>query len=131
VVVLAFLGLMVFSAGVSAAPRLRCQVNLGGEVRALEFAPVKNPYNVEAIDISKSFRFKAVVIGDERQIDYIKIYTYYQSKRQSVLLHEAKYTKPASEVDPSPDALTGENYLYSPVLGRELQYGCALYEVAL
>ncbi len=127
---IALLGLMAFSAGVPAAPRLRCQVTLNGETRDLEFAPAKDPYNVESIDLSKSFRFKAVVIGDERQIDYIKLYTYYQSERQAVLLHEAKYTTPAAEVAPSPAALTGVNYMYSPVLGRELQYGCALFEVA-
>ena len=63
-------------------------------------------------------------------IDYIKIYTYYQSKRQSILLHQAKYLTPASKASPSPDALTGVNHLYSPSSGRELQYGCALFEVA-
>lgn len=129
-VLLMLVGSILFPAGVSAEPRLRCQVIQGGNVRALEFAPVKDPYNVEAIDIGRSFRFKAVVIGDVRRIDYIKIYTYYQSSRQSVLLHVAKYLMPSSEVAPSPDALTGVNYLYSPVLGRELQYGCALFEVA-
>ncbi len=128
--VVALLGLMVFSVCVQASPRLRCQVTLNGETRDLEFAPTKDPYNVEGIDIRKSFRFKVVVIGDEHQIDYIKLYTYYQSKRQAVLLHEAKYLAPAAELAPSPAALTGVNYLYSPVLGRELQYGCALFEVA-
>lgn len=130
VVVLTLVGSILFPAGVSAEPRLRCQVIQGGEVRTLEFVPVKDPYNVEAIDIGRSFRFKVVVIGDVQQIEYIKIYTYYQSTRQSVLVHVAKYLMPSSEVAPSPDALTGVNYLYSPVLGRELQYSCALFEVA-
>ncbi len=130
VVVLTLVGSILLPAGVSAEPRLRCQVIQGGEVRTLEFVPVKDPYNVEAIDIGRSFRFKVVVIGDVQQIEYIKIYTYYQSTRQSVLVHVAKYLMPSSEVAPSPDALTGVNYLYSPVLGRELQYSCALFEVA-
>ncbi len=128
-IVVALLGLMAFPVCVQASPRLRCQVTLNGETRDFEFAPTKDPYNVASIDISKRFRLKAVVIGDERQIDYIKLYTYYQSERQAVLLHEAKYTTPAAEVAPSPAALTGVNYVYSPVLGRELQYGCALFEV--
>ena len=73
--------------------------------------------------------FKAVVIGDERKVEYIKLYTYYQSKRQAVLLHEAKYLAPALDSGTGSATLTGTNTLYSPSLGREFQYGCALIEV--
>ena len=114
----------------SAAPRLRCHLDQGGQSQVLEFSPVADPYAVRAIDINGSFRFKAVVIGDERRVEYIKLYIYYQTKRQPVLLHAAKYLLPAVQPGASADALTGMNYLYSPLLGRELQYGCALVEVA-
>jgi len=61
----------------------------------------------------------------------IKIYIYYETDREPVLLQEVKYTAPfayASAAQQAPYSLTGLNYLYSPPLGRELQYGCALVE---
>ncbi len=119
---------------VAAAPLLRCQIDQGGTTRMLEFAPVSDPYSVRAIDINGRFRFKAVVIGDARGVEYIKLYTYSQTRRQPVLLHVAKYMAPValpvSVPEPPFAALTGHQYLYSPQLERELQYGCALIEVA-
>jgi len=46
-----------------------------------------------------------------------------------VLLHVAKYLPPFGQNQPSFAALTGVNYVYSPGLERELQYGCALFNV--
>ena len=111
-----------------AAPLLRCQIDQGGSTQMLEFAPVSDPYPVKAIDINGRFRFKVVMVGDERHIDYIKLYTYSHARRQPVLLHEAKYMAPVA--GPAPAALTGLNYVYSPQLERELQYQCSLQEVA-
>ena len=114
----------------SASPLLRCQIDQGGKTHMLEFAPVSDPYLVKAIDINGRFRFKAEVIGDERHIDYIKLYTYSQTKRQPVLLHEAKYLSPVALPGAAGSALTGLNFVYSPQLERELQYACTLQEVA-
>jgi hypothetical protein len=114
---------------VAAAPLLRCQIDQGGTTRMLEFAPVSEPYLVKALDINGRFRFKAVVIGDEQHVDYIKLYSYSQTRRQPVLLHVAKYMAPVALRQAPFDALTGHQYLYSPQLEREMQYGCALIEV--
>ena len=111
-----------------AAPRLRCQIDQGGTSQVVEFAPVADPYAVQAIDINGRFRFKAVVIGDERQVEYINLYTYFQTERRLILLHEAKYTAPGIQSGPSLSALTGRNFLYSPGREREFQYGCTLVE---
>lgn len=113
-----------------AAPRLHCQIDQGNITRQLEFAPMADPYTVTSVNINDRFNFKAVVIGDERQVAYIKLYTYYQTPQQPVLLHEAKYVAPVARPDAAPASLTGVHYLYSPDLGRELQFGCALVEVA-
>jgi hypothetical protein len=124
---------MLIGAGLmpaAAAPLLRCQIEQGGISRMLEFAPVSDPYRVKAIDINGRFRFKAVVIGDARHIEYIKLYTYSQTRRQPMLLHVAKYMAPVVLPQASPGALTGHQYLYSPQLEREMQYACALVEVA-
>lgn len=88
---------------------------------------MSDPYTVKSVDINGVFRFKAVFIGSEQHIDYIKLYVYYhQAKSQWVLLQQAKYTPPFSQATEPSVSLTGTNYLYSPQLGRELQYSCAL-----
>jgi hypothetical protein len=118
------------SASASATPLLRCKIDQGGSTQVLEFAPESSPYSAKAVDINGRFRFKAVVVGDARQIEYIKIYTYDFPKRQPVLLHEAKYMVPVAQPVSQPASLTGVNYVYSPRLERELQYECALLENA-
>lgn len=91
---------------------------------------MSTPYTAKAIDINGRFRFKAVVVGDAQQVEYVKIYTYDFPKRQPVLLHEAKYVAPVAVPNPLPASLTGVNYIYSPRLERELQYECVLLEIA-
>jgi hypothetical protein len=114
---------------VLAAPQLlRCEINEGSETYIEEFSPTSDPYTVAAKDIGR-FRFKAVMIQNEQLLEYIKIYTYYQEQHPAVLLHVAKYMPPFPQNQPSFAALTGVNFLYSPGLERELQYGCALVEV--
>ncbi len=109
-----------------ASPVLRCQIDQGGITRMLDVTPTDDPYQVKAIDINGRFRFKAVMIGNERQVDYIKLYTYGQARQQPVLLHQATYPSPPV----SPASLTGVNFIYAPDLERELQYQCTLLEVA-
>lgn len=113
-----------------ASPLLRCQIDQGGSTQILDFPPVSDPYPVKAIDINGRFRFKAVMIGDAQQIEYINVYVYSQSRRQPMLLHQAKYLAPLISTDPSFAALTGIHYVYSPQLERELKYGCALLETS-
>ncbi len=129
-VLLGLLAGWAFSAEVWASPRMRCQLDQGGTSQVLEFAPVAEPYSVKAIDINGHFRFKAVVIGDERQIEYVKLYTYTLAKQRSVLLHEARYLAPAIQPGAATAAFTGQNTLYSPELEREFQYACVLFEAA-
>jgi hypothetical protein len=125
-----FVILALDSACAAAVPLLRCTIEQGGKTQVLEFSPGQDPYAAKAFDINGRFRFKAVVVGDARQIEYIKIYTYDFPKRQPVLLHEAKYLTPAASPLAQPASLTGVNYIYSPRLERELQYECVLQESA-
>ena len=118
------------SASASAAPLLRCKIDQGGSTQVLEFSPETSPYTAKAIDINNQFRFKAVLVGDARQIEYVKLYTYDFPKRQPVLLHEAKYMAPIASPISQPASLTGVNHVYSPRLERELQYECTLLEAA-
>ena len=70
------------------------------------------------------------MLGDQRQVARIKLYSYYQTERQPVLLQQVVYQAPVAQAAPTPYALTGLNLLYSPKLERELRYGCALLEVS-
>ncbi len=122
--------LSLLAASAPAAPLLRCLIEQGGVTQKLEFAPVADPYSVKAVDIGEHFRFKAVVQGDQRQVESIKLYSYYQTERQPVLLQQVVYQAPVAQIAPTSYALTGLNLLYSPKLERELRYGCALLEVS-
>jgi hypothetical protein len=130
VISIGLLASALFPAALFASPLLRCQIDQGGNTQVLDFIPVGDPYSVKAIDINGRFRFKAVVIGDTQHIEYIKLYVYSQTRRQPVLLHLAKYLAPVAAAGSGFSALTGINYVYSPQLERELQYGCALLEKA-
>ena len=123
-----FLALWLCSSVFAAPPLLRCEINYGGESYVADYLPTTDPYTVAAKDIGGRFRFKAVMLGTEQRIEYIKIYTYSQESDHVVLLHVAKFLPPFRQNQPSFAALTGVHYLYSPGLERELQYGCALSE---
>jgi hypothetical protein len=127
---LAIAAALAAPADAAAAPRLHCHIEQGGTVQDLQFGVVSDPYTVPSIAINNRFRFKAVMVGEGQQVAYIKLYTYYQTKRQAVLLQEAKYLAPQVQAGADPAGLTGIVYLYSPLLGREIQYGCALREEA-
>jgi hypothetical protein len=118
----------------AAAPRLYCHIEQGGTTRDLQFSASSNPYTAPSTAINNRFRFKAVMVGDGQHVDYIKLYTYYQTRRQAMLLHEVKYLAPRVELNAQAGrdaaSLTGIVYLYSPLLGREIVYSCALREDA-
>lgn len=121
---------LLTSGSALAAARLRCDVDQGGELRQFEFAPQADPYTPRPIDIRRHFRFKAVVVGSDAAVDYVKLYTYFQTSRQPVLLQQLTYLAPQPQREPTgPHALTGTVDVYSPELGRQMRYGCALLEV--
>lgn len=118
--------------GAAAAPHLHCHLVQGDTVIDTQTAPTADPYGVAALRVNH-FRFKAVVVGDEHRIEYVKLYTYYdtgngpQGSMQRIrLLHEGKYLAPHPQSDTGPSSLTGIVYLYEPRLEREFSYECAL-----
>jgi hypothetical protein len=113
----------------NAAPELRCHFEVNAERFEHSFTPVADPYTVGSVNLADRFRFKAVVFGNDTRVDLINLYVSYQTQRQPMLLQHVKFVAPVAQVQPTPDALTGRVALYSPFLGKELQYGCALHEV--
>ncbi len=119
--------LVIAGAPALAAPLLHCEVTYAGSKHIVEVVPGSDPYKTRSIDIDGRFRFKALVLGTGERIDTIKLYAYYETRRQPILIQEMKLLPPFAVSD-LPDSLTGRQYLYAPPLGRELQYGCALME---
>lgn len=105
---------------------LHCQVRYASETVQLQARPVADPYTVEATDVGKRFRFKAVMVGTAEQIDHIALYAYdMEMPGAPLLIHEVVYHPPFPHQATLP-GLTGWNHVYSARLGREMVYGCAL-----
>lgn len=123
---LAAAALLLANASATAGLHLHCQFETAGESQTRDFMPVRDPYAVAPIDVSREFRFKAVLYGDEHHIEYVKLFAYYQGERQPMLLQMARYLAPRAAQGSDPVALTGRQTLYSPNLERPLEYGCAV-----
>ena len=119
---------ILFCTSASAMPLLRCELTYAGNTQTVDTVVGGDPYKAKSVDIGGRFRFKAVLLGDAQKIDAIKLYAYYETSKQPILIEEVKYLPPFPTSD-SPYALTGLHMLYAPPLGRELKYGCALREV--
>lgn len=119
----------MLGAAVHATSVLRCQFEVNAQTYQHDFKPVSDPYRVASVDLGGRFRFKAVVLGDDQHVRLINLYASYQTRRQPMILQQVQYESPVPQRDPPPDALTGRVFLYSPFLGKELQYACALHEV--
>lgn len=121
---LAAAGLAV-STTVAAEPLLRCAVTYAGTTHTIATRVVTDPYTVPSVDIGGRFLFRAVMVGTDREVAYIKLYAYFDTRRQPILIQEAKYLPPFRRTQP-PYALTGEQHLYAGPLERELIYACTL-----
>jgi hypothetical protein len=121
--------LCLFATQVWASPQLQCEFELNGHSETHVFKPVSDPYLAESVDIGGRFRFKAVVLTSANQVDLVNLYVSYQTRRQPIILQHAKFIKPTLQSSQQANSLTGRIALYSPFLGKELAYGCSLFEV--
>ena len=119
-----------------AAPQLHCSFDVNSETHHKTFGVVADPYTTEAVPIGNRFRFKAILLaagsdgGGASGLESINLYVYYNTRRQPMIMQHTRFLQPVAQTAPQPDALTGRVSLYSPLLGKELQYQCALAEVA-
>jgi len=110
---------------VQASPLLRCQVAYGGDTQTINSPVSSDPYLIQAIDIGGRFSFKAVMVGHDRRIDYIKLYAYLQTAHGDVPIQEARFDPPF-ELSSTARPLGPATMLYAGPLERELQYQCSL-----
>lgn len=123
------LAALALSLSATAAPLLRCQVSYAGTTHVIEASPVTDPYPVASVDIGGRFRFKPVMVGDATHVERILLYTYLDTRKQPILIQEAKYLPPF-QASTTPYLLTGEQHLYGGPVEREIIYSCTLQGVA-
>ena len=111
-----------------AQPLLRCYVSYAGAMQLVESRLTTDPYSVVSNDVGERFRFKAVMVGKQNRIDYIKLYAYFQTRRNDIPVHQASY-RPPFKVSKTETALTPQNSVYAGDVERELQYRCTLQAV--
>jgi hypothetical protein len=121
--------ILTLSLAACAAPLLRCQVSYAGTTHVVEARPVADPYPVASVDIGGRFRFKAVMVGDANRVDRVLLYAYLDTRKQPILIQQAKYLPPYP-TSATPYVLTGEQHLYAGPVERELIYSCTLQGVA-
>ena len=113
----------------NASPLLTCKVSYAGTTHTVLARPVADPYPVPSVDIGGRFLFKPVMVGTDKRVEYIKLYTYLDASRQPVLVQLAKYLPPFPRSG-KPANLTGDQTVYAGPVERELHYRCTLEGVS-
>lgn len=116
--------------GAWAKPQLQCTFEVNSEVHHRVFALASDPYAVEGVPVGNRFRFKAIVLGEGERVESVNLYVYYNTRRQPVIMQHTQFLQPKIANAAAEDALTGRVSVYSPLLGKELMYRCALQEVS-
>ena len=139
---LAALSLALLPCAAQASAQLQCTFEVNSEIHHTVHQLATDPYTVAAVPIGNRFRFKAIVLAAAPDtassaapsaptaIESVNLYVYYNTRRQPMVMQHTQYLQPLPQRSPAPDALTGRVAVYSPLLGKELQYHCALAEVA-
>ena len=117
-----------------AGAELQCTFEVNSETHYRAFGPATDPYTVAAVPVGNRFRVKAIVLAAApgaagTPIESVNLYVYYNTRRQPMVMQHLQFLQPLPAQNPQSDALTGRVSLYSPLLGKELQYRCALAEV--
>ena len=139
---LAALSLALLPCAAQASAQLQCTFEVNSEIHHTVHGLATDPYTGAAVPIGNRFRFKAIVLAAAPDtassaapsaptaIESVNLYVYYNTRRQPMVMQHTQYLQPLPQRSPAPDALTGRVAVYSPLLGKELQYHCALAEVA-
>jgi hypothetical protein len=107
------------------SPVLRCKVSYAGTTQTIDTSFLQDPYLAPMHDIGGRFSFKAVMVGTNSKIGYIKLYAYLQGRELDTPIHQAIYRKPIL-TSKKMKALTPFNHLYAGEVEREMQYQCFL-----
>ncbi|WP_338414170.1 hypothetical protein [uncultured Sphaerotilus sp.] len=107
----------------SAADRVRCHVDYGGETRTIEAGPVASALTVAPVEVGSYFRFRLVLERTRGLPDDLRIETFADREDGPVLIHQARYAAPLHPAGRR-GGFTGYQTVYEPVRDGELQYWC-------
>jgi hypothetical protein len=114
-----------FCAG-AVAQQIVCEFSYGGETKAVVAQPVASPYVVPELSVSDTFTLRVVFRNEPAELASVKIYIYARGRTGPQILHQATYPYPVPDGERPGFGFTGRQFVYEPVLGRELQYWCRL-----
>jgi hypothetical protein len=107
----------------SAADRVRCHVDYGGETRTFEAGPVASALTVAPVEVGSYFRFRLVLQRTSGLPDEVRIETFADREEGPVLIHQGRYSAPLRHAGRN-GGFTGHQTVYEPVRDGELQYSC-------
>lgn len=118
----------------SAFPELLCALRVAGHTQLVRSPLAADPYAPRAADVRGRFRFKAVLLGQSMQAAHATVtVTDTEAEEGPAVLQQVSWPAPSTDAvglltdaDAWAPRLSGWQRVYSPYLGRELTWGCAL-----
>lgn len=117
------------------APELLCVLRMAGHTQQVRAPAVSDPHTVQGVAVKERFRFRAVLqpASPDAPSRAAVTVTDVESEPDPVVLQHVSWTLPAARPTDVLTAgaawaptLSGWQRVYSPYLGRELTWGCAL-----
>lgn len=118
---------------------LLCAMRTGERTATLRVAPVRDPLSVQSVALGGRFVLRALALADPSRADRVGqvVLTVVDTESEETpqVLGQARWLEGLPAALGSGDAwaprLTGWQRSYSPYLGRELAWGCAVVEAGL
>lgn len=107
-----------------AGEAVACHVTYGGTTQTIEARPVASPYAVAPVEIGSFLLFHIVFRTEPADLASIKLYAYANHDDQRPIIAQATYTYPPNAQ--GSHGFTGQQRIYEPRRGGELEYWCEL-----
>jgi poly-gamma-glutamate synthesis protein (capsule biosynthesis protein) len=121
------------SAQQSEPTELLCSMRTGEATATLRVAPGTDPLAAASTQVGEGFELRAVALGDAAAADRVAQVVItaldLETPRRAVVLSQSRWSAAHAVLDqhaPWRPSLSGWQRVYSPKLGRELAWGCAL-----
>lgn len=116
--------LIAASAHVVASDTVACHVTYGGTTSIVEASPTASPYTVKPVEFGSYMLFRIVFRTEPADLASIKIYAYADHDDERPIIQQATYAYPPTTQ--RSHGFTGQQRVYEPRRGGELDYWCEL-----
>lgn len=116
------------SAHAGTGESVACHVTYGGTTTIVEAAPTASPYTVAPIEFGSYLLFRIVFRTEPADLASIKLYAYADHEDGRPIIQQATYAYPPTAQ--RSHGFTGQQRLYEPRRGGELDYWCELRKAA-